>query len=79
MLAKVWSSLETFDPETGDLNAIIETPRGSRNKFRLDEERGLFALAKTLPRGTVFPFDFGFLPGTRGGDGEPAGCAGAHG
>ena len=55
----------------GMVNVIIETPRGSQNKFDFDPELRLFKLAKTLPMGTVFPFDFGFVPGTKGEDGDP--------
>ena len=53
------------------VNAVIETPRGSMNKFNYDEKTGLFRLGKVLPAGTVFPLDFGFIPGTRGDDGDP--------
>ncbi|HLL72467.1 MAG TPA: inorganic diphosphatase [Pyrinomonadaceae bacterium] len=53
------------------LRVIIETPQGSRNKFDYDEELGLFKLGGVLPAGAVFPFDFGFVPSTRGGDGDP--------
>ena len=65
------NTLPPFDSETGDLNVIIETPRGSRNKFAYDEETGLVRLKKLLPLGMTFPFDFGFVPSTRGGDGDP--------
>lgn len=65
------AGLETNDPDSGELNVIIETPKGSRNKFNYDEERGLFKLGGVLPRGAVFPFDFGFVPSTIGGDGDP--------
>jgi inorganic pyrophosphatase len=61
----------TFDTESEDLNVIIETPRGNRNKFDFDEEHKLFKLAKVLPEGMVFPFEFGFIPSTRGEDGDP--------
>ena len=40
--------LETWGVESGDLNAIIESPKGSRNKFNYDPERGLFRLGKML-------------------------------
>lgn len=59
-----------FDEE-GDLNVVIETPKGSRNKFNFDEELRLFKLGGVLPAGAVFPFDFGFVPSTVGGDGDP--------
>src|SRR5882724_1846138 len=51
--------------------AIIETPKGSRNKFDYDPDSGLFMLGGLLPEGMMFPFDFGFLPSTRGEDGDP--------
>ena len=53
------------------LIVIIETPRGSQNKFAYDEKLKAFCLHKTLPMGTVFPFDFGFIPKTKGADGDP--------
>src|SRR5256885_16775316 len=51
--------------------AIIETPKGCRNKFDYDPKSGLFMLAGLLPEGMMFPFDFGFIPSTLGGDGDP--------
>jgi inorganic pyrophosphatase len=62
--------LAAFNDE-GELNVIIETPKGSRNKFNYDEEVGLFKLGGVLPAGASFPFDFGFVPSTVGGDGDP--------
>ncbi len=52
-------------------NVIIETPRGSLNKFAYDRELQVFRLKKQLPLGCTFPFDFGFIPGTLGEDGDP--------
>ncbi|MDQ3907347.1 MAG: inorganic diphosphatase [Acidobacteriota bacterium] len=57
--------------EGGRVNVVIETPQGSRNKFNYDERLGLFKLGGVLPAGAVFPFDFGFVPATLGGDGDP--------
>lgn len=54
-----------------EINVIIETPKGSRNKFDYDEGLGLFKLGGVLPAGASFPFDFGFIPSTLGGDGDP--------
>lgn len=53
------------------LQVIIETPAGSRNKFAFDPEQGIFTLKAVLPAGMTFPYDFGFLPRTLGGDGDP--------
>lgn len=69
--SKPLSRLGAFADDTGDLNVVVETPKGCRNKYTYDEERGLFRLGGVLPAGAVFPFDFGFVPGTIGGDGDP--------
>lgn len=53
------------------VQVVIETPAGSQHKYAFDEKTGLFRLKKTLPLGMVFPFDFGFIPGTKGEDGDP--------
>jgi inorganic pyrophosphatase len=60
-----------LDPKKGTCRAIIETPKGSRNKFDYDPESNLFMLGGLLPEGMMFPFDFGFIPSTLGGDGDP--------
>lgn len=65
-----FAKLPSFDPETGDLHVIIDTPKGSRNKFAWDEKLELFELGGVLPAGAVFPYDFGFIPQTRGEDGD---------
>ncbi len=53
------------------LTAIVETPKGSAQKYNYVPERNWFKLKKMLPEGMVFPFDFGFIPDTKGGDGDP--------
>lgn len=63
--------LEPFDKGSGHVNAIIDTPKGSRNKFKYDEKIGMFKLGGALPLGAVFPFDFGYIPSTKAGDGDP--------
>ena len=62
--------LGPFDDDD-HLNVIVETPMGCRNKYAFDPELGLFKLKKALPEGMVFPFDFGFVPSTQGGDDDP--------
>lgn len=65
------SALEAYDRESGDLNAIIETPKGGRVKFDYDSDTTLFKLGGMLPEGSSFPFNFGFIPSTLGADGDP--------
>ena len=45
-------TLAAFDKESGHLNAIVDTPKGSRNKVKYDEQLGLFKLGGTLPVGS---------------------------
>ncbi|HTD94677.1 MAG TPA: inorganic diphosphatase [Chitinophagaceae bacterium] len=53
------------------LDIIIETPRGSREKYIIDG-KGFIQLKKSLPLGMVFPYDFGSIPGTKAQDGDAA-------
>jgi inorganic pyrophosphatase len=62
--------LEARDPDSGLVRVIIDTPRGSRNKYKFDEQLGVFKLSRVLPAGMSFPFDFGSIPSTRAEDGD---------
>jgi len=66
-------SLARLAPRDDDDNvrAVIETPKGSRTKLTFDETLEVFVATKVLPEGMSFPFDFGFIPSTVGGDGDP--------
>lgn len=64
------TAIPAFDPE-GHVNVVIETPKGSRNKYAYDEAFCCFRMKAVLPEGSVFPYDFGFIPSTVGEDGDP--------
>jgi len=70
-MASAFASLPPTDPATGLVHVVIDTPRGSRNKYKWDEALGFFKLSRVLPAGHYFPFDFGSIPGTRAEDGDP--------
>ncbi len=53
------------------MHVLIDTPAGSANKYKLDEECGLFRVSRRLPEGMAFPHNFGSIPGTRAADGDP--------
>lgn len=53
------------------MEVVIETPKGSSQKYDYDPKSRLFKLRKILPQGMCFPFDFGFIPDTKGEDGDP--------
>jgi inorganic pyrophosphatase len=60
-----------WNNKSRECKAIIETPKGCRNKFDYDPEYRLFSLGGLLAKGLAFPFDFGFIPSTLGQDGDP--------
>ena len=57
--------------DEGAIHVVIETAKGSRNKYAFDEKLGVFLLKGVLPEGTSFPYDYGYVPSTKGGDGDP--------
>jgi inorganic pyrophosphatase len=63
--------MSAFDPKKECLNVVVETPKGSRVKYAYNEQTGLFELKRALPEGLLFPFNFGFIPGTKAEDGDP--------
>jgi inorganic pyrophosphatase len=66
--------MKVIKPYSGNgknVNVIIETVRGSNLKYKYNKDLDLFTLNKFLPAGTFFPFNFGFIPGTQGDDGDP--------
>lgn len=66
----VLSEVSPFGDD-GDIRVVIETPRGSRSKYSYDPECDCMQLSTVLPEGMVFFYDFGFVPATLGGDGDP--------
>jgi len=60
-----------LDKKNRECRAVVETPKGRRNKFDYDPEIEAFTLGGLLAEGLSFPFDFGFIPSTVGQDGDP--------
>jgi inorganic pyrophosphatase len=50
---------------------VIEIPKGSKNKYELDKETGLLRLDRVLHSAVYYPADYGFIPRTFCGDGDP--------
>lgn len=68
--------LNELSPKIGKTEAcsvrvVVETPRGSRHKYAYDPKSRGFALKMTLASGLAWPYDYGFIPGTLGDDGDP--------
>ena len=58
-------------PREGCIHVVIEIPRGSRNKYEIDHDTGQVFLDRRLFTATTYPADYGFIPDTLGGDGDP--------
>jgi inorganic pyrophosphatase len=54
----------------GLVNIVVDTPKGSRNKFKWDDKAQCFRLGRILPAGASFPYDFGSIPQTLAEDGD---------
>ena len=64
--------LKPVDPKDKQmLRVVVETPKGSRNKFAFNPDEHTIELKKVLPSGMTFPYDFGFVPSTEADDGDP--------
>jgi inorganic pyrophosphatase len=59
------------DVQRDELLVTVEIPKGSRNKYELDERLGVLILDRFLSSSTVYPVDYGYLVGHRGRDGDP--------
>jgi inorganic pyrophosphatase len=68
---KLLRKLKPFDRRTGKLNVVIDTPKGCRNKYAFDFDVNGYVLKTVMPKGLLFPFDFGSIPGTIAQDGDP--------
>ena len=51
--------------------AVIEIPKGSRNKYEVDHETGRVYLDRVLFTTFVYPTDYGYFENTLGLDGDP--------
>ena len=66
------SRLPSLDQDDSSfVTVVIETPKGSRNKYAFNSKHRIFELKKVLPAGMTFPHDFGFIPRTLAEDGDP--------
>src|SRR3954471_2951011 len=66
----LWHDVSIGDDTPEELNAIIEIPKGSNNKYEVDKESGLIKLDRANYSSAAYPFDYGFVPQTLWDDGD---------
>lgn len=52
------------------VNCVVETPKGSRQKYALQPNFGIIAFHSVLPKKLEWPYDYGFIPQTLAADGD---------
>ncbi len=70
-MTNIWHDVnpEYITPE--DFLAVVEIPKGSKNKYELDKETGLLKLDRILYTSTHYPANYGFIPRSYGDDMDP--------
>ncbi len=66
-----WHQVETGYTKSGTVNGIIEIPKGSRAKYELHKNSGMLMLDRVLFSAVYYPANYGFIPQTYCGDGDP--------
>jgi inorganic pyrophosphatase len=67
-----WHDLNVDETSIGDrFPVVIEVPMGSKNKYELDKRSGMLRLDRVLHSAVVYPANYGFIPRTYCGDGDP--------
>jgi inorganic pyrophosphatase len=62
--------LDPGDYQNGEVNTVVEIPKGSTNKIEWDRERAAFMLDRVEPAIFVKPVNYGFIPQTLDEDGD---------
>jgi hypothetical protein len=71
-----WQNIPVYDIPIGKKSpdetlCFIEVSRGSRNKYEWDNELGFLKLDRVLHSAVFYPHNYGFIPQTLCGDGDP--------
>jgi inorganic pyrophosphatase len=71
MAMHLWHDISPGDDAPEIIHAVVEIPKGSRNKYELDKKTGLISLDRVLYSSLRYPGDYGLIPQTYYDDGDP--------
>ena len=67
----IWHDIKKERIQKDDFVSVIEISKNGRNKYELDKETGMLRLDRVLYTSTHYPANYGFIPKTYAGDGDP--------
>ena len=67
----IWHDIDPSRISVDEFTAFIEIGKGNKVKYELDKETGLIKFDRLLYTSMVYPANYGFIPRTLGGDGDP--------
>ena len=67
----IWHDIDEERIKKDDFLAVIEIPKGCKNKYELDKKTGFLMLDRVLYTSTHYPANYGFIPRTYADDGDP--------
>jgi inorganic pyrophosphatase len=70
-MQNLWRDLRTGPNAPDVVYAIVEIPKGSRNKYEYNKEHGVIKLDRVLYSSVSYPGDYGLMPQTFWDDGDP--------
>jgi inorganic pyrophosphatase len=71
MTMNLWHDLSSGPDLPDVVHAVIEVPKGNRNKYEYSKKAGVIKLDRVLYSPVVYPGDYGFIPRTLFEDGDP--------
>ena len=71
-------ALPALAEDDSTVHMVVEAPRGATVKLKYEPKLRAFTPARALPLGLSYPFDWGFIPGTRAPDGDPVDALALH-
>ncbi len=70
-MSNIWHDINPRRISPEKFMAVIEIPKGVKNKYEMDKETGLLRLDRVLYTSTHYPANYGFIPRTYASDNDP--------